>query len=73
MHKNTTSLLNNILQYEEIPKRLSLLKDAYKGEECFIISAGPSLKGYSYSYLKEKFIYLILLTFNHIIIIIPLI
>jgi hypothetical protein len=54
MHKNTKNLLNNILQYEEIPKRLSLLKDAYKGEECFIISAGPSLKDYNYDYLKEK-------------------
>ena len=42
MHKNTKNLLDDILQYEEIPKRLSLLKDAYKGEECFIISAGPS-------------------------------
>ena len=44
MHKNTTELRNQILQYEDIPDRLRLLKDTYKGETCYIVSAGPSLK-----------------------------
>ena len=54
MHKNTHNLKNNILQYEDISDRLQLLKDSYKDETCYIVSAGPSLKNYSTEYLKEK-------------------
>ena len=54
MHKNTTELRNQILQYEDIPDRLRLLKDTYKGETCYIVSAGPSLKNYTREYLRSK-------------------
>ncbi len=54
MHKNTLNLINNINQYENIPDRLKLLKDSYKDETCYIVSAGPSLKNYTQEYLKEK-------------------
>jgi len=54
MHKNTLNLINNINQYEDIPDRLKLLKDSYKDETCYIVSAGPSLKNYTQEYLKEK-------------------
>ena len=54
MHKNTYNLIDNILQYEDIPDRLKVLKDTYKDETCYIVSAGPSLKNYTQEYLKEK-------------------
>ena len=54
MHKNTKDLLYQIGQYENIPDRLKLLEDSYKDEDCYIVSAGPSLKNYSQEYLKEK-------------------
>ena len=54
MHKNTNVLRNKMLQYEDIPDRLKILKDAYKEETCYIVSAGPSLKNYPPEYLKEK-------------------
>lgn len=54
MHNNTNNLLNKILQYEDIPDRLKVLKDSYKNETCYIVSAGPSLKNYSPEYLRDK-------------------
>lgn len=54
MHKNTLAVGANIKQYEDIPDRVNALKDSYKGEDCYIVTAGPSLKNYSEEYLKEK-------------------
>ena len=54
MHKNTSNLRNEILQYEDIPNRLKLLENSYKDEVCYIVSAGPSLNNYTSEYLKEK-------------------
>jgi hypothetical protein len=54
MHSNTNNLINKILQYEDIPDRLQVLKDSYKNETCYIVSAGPSLKQYSQKHLKNK-------------------
>ena len=59
MHKNTYNLIDNILQYEDIPDRLKVLKDTYKDETCYIVSAGPSLKNYTQEYLKEKLVNII--------------
>ena len=42
MHKNIYNLIDNILQYEDIPNRLKVLKDTYKDETCYIVSAGTS-------------------------------
>ena len=34
--------------------KIKLLKDSFKGEECYIITCGPSLNEYEFSKLKEK-------------------
>lgn len=54
MHKNTSSVRKNIGQYEDIPARVEALKDSYKDQDCFIVTAGPSLKNYTEEYLREK-------------------
>ena len=54
MHKLTNELKNTISQYEDISERLNKLKDSYKGETCYIVSAGPSLKNYQVDELKNK-------------------
>ena len=47
MIKNITEQLKKDLQkYESIPERIEALKDSYKGETCYIVSAGASLKNY---------------------------
>jgi hypothetical protein len=33
---------------------VKFLKDKFKGEECYILTAGPSIKDYSSEYLKKK-------------------
>jgi len=54
MHKRTSILNKQINQYEDIPDRVNTLKDFYKGEDCYIVTAGPSLRNYSEEYLKKK-------------------
>ena len=55
MIKNITEQLKKDLQkYESIPERIEALKDSYKGETCYIVSAGPSLKKYTQKELKDK-------------------
>lgn len=54
MHSKTLDVRKNIGQYEDIPLRVDALKDSYKDEDCFIVTAGPSLKNYSKDYLREK-------------------
>ena len=55
MIKSITEQLKKDLQkYESIPERIEVLKDSYKGETCYIVSAGPSLKNYEPEYLKSK-------------------
>ena len=55
MIKSITEQLKKDLQkYESIPERIEALKDSYKGETCYIVSAGPSLKNYEPEYLKSK-------------------
>ena len=54
MKLNTKNIKNNILEYEDIPDRVDALRDKYKGERCYIVGAGPSLKNYTPEYLKDK-------------------
>lgn len=54
MKQTTKQIRDKILSYENIPERISALKDTYKDEKCYIIGAGPSLNNYSQEYLKEK-------------------
>ena len=46
MKEITQSVKNKILTYEEIQDRVDVLKDTYKGQKCYIVGAGPSLKNY---------------------------
>jgi hypothetical protein len=54
MNSKTSELFKLINQYDDIPDRLNQLKDYYKGETCYIVSAGPSLKKYERKFIKEK-------------------
>ena len=54
MKKVTPDIKANICKFEDIPDRINALKDAFKGEKCYIIGAGPSLKNYTQEYLREK-------------------
>jgi hypothetical protein len=54
MHSKTHDLIKTIHTFEDIPDRLNVLKDAYKGETCYIVSAGPSLKNFQVDFLREK-------------------
>tara|TARA_Y100000310_G_scaffold93674_1_gene91188 strand:+ start:158 stop:955 length:798 start_codon:yes stop_codon:yes gene_type:complete len=54
MHDKTKELRNRMLQYEDIPDRLVVLRDAYKGETCYIVTVGPSIKNYEEDYLRDK-------------------
>ena len=44
----------NLFSYSSAKKKLELLKDKYKGQECYILTCGPSLKSYNPNFLKEK-------------------
>jgi len=70
MHKNTYDLRNKIIQLEDIPERLLHLKDAYKGETCYVVSAGPSLKNYTddelQTALKDELVISVKQSFNRI-------
>ena len=54
MNKKTFELKEKILQFEDISDRLKVMRDWYKGETCYIVSAGPSLKDIKINYLKSK-------------------
>ena len=54
MHKLTDKIRNKMLNYEDIPDRLKVLKNAYKGETCYITTVGPSIKDYEEDYLRDK-------------------
>ena len=53
MKKVTPDIKANICKFEDIPDRINALKDAFKGEKCYIIGAGPSLKNYTQEYLEK--------------------
>ena len=54
MNKKTKDIIKKILQHDDISDRLELLKDTYKGETCYIVSAGPSLKDIETDELRDK-------------------
>ena len=47
-------LKDQFTTYTHMRDRLDLLKDAFKGEECYILTCGPSLTEYKVANLKEK-------------------
>lgn len=44
MHKNTKTVISNLRSKESLEERLNSLKNAYSGEDCYILTAGPSIK-----------------------------
>ena len=54
MNKKTKDIIKEILKHDDISDRLELLKDTYKGETCYIVSAGPSLKNIETDELRDK-------------------
>ena len=47
-------LKKKFTEFDHTRDRLDLLKDAFKGEECYILTCGPSLAEYEVEELKEK-------------------
>lgn len=43
MHKHTKTLLSNLRRENKFENKLGLLKDAYPGEDCYILTGGPSI------------------------------
>ena len=39
---------------KDYEKKIQMLHNAFQGEDCYILTCGPSLKEYDFSYLKEK-------------------
>ncbi len=54
MRPQTLPLKRRLSQTQILAEKISLLKDSYQGEECFILTAGPSLNDYPQEYLREK-------------------
>ena len=54
MHRITKELRNRMLQFEDISDRLNIMKNWYRDETCYIVSAGPSLKDIDIDYLRSK-------------------
>ena len=68
MHSNTLNLKNKMLQYEDIPDRIKVLHNAYKGETCYIATVGPSLKDCENILLLSKHKKINILTILNIIV-----
>jgi glycosyltransferase involved in cell wall biosynthesis len=45
---------SSMAKEKKIEKKLAHLKDAFKGETCYILNCGPSLRSYDPDYLREK-------------------
>ena len=52
--ERTRSLKNIIKNLKTYKEKIMCLKDVYKGEECYVLTCGPSLNEYDKEYLKEK-------------------
>jgi len=59
-----------VLWSNSTQKKLDLLKDIHKGEDCYILTCGPSLKNYTPEFLKERLrgkkIFAIKQAYNHV-------
>ena len=48
------SITEKIRSYSKDSKKIELLKDAFKGQDCYILTCGPGLKQYTPEFLKDK-------------------
>jgi glycosyltransferase involved in cell wall biosynthesis len=67
---NSEDVKERVKSYSSDSRKINLLKDSYKDEDCYIITCGPSLKEYSPEFLKEKLkgklVFAIKQAYNHI-------
>ena len=54
IEEKTISLKKQMWELEEIPDRVNLMKDWYKDETCYIVTAGPSLRNFEKEWLRER-------------------
>jgi hypothetical protein len=54
MKPQTDKLKKQLKQLTSVEEKIQLLKNKYKDEECYILTAGPSIKDYDPEYIKEK-------------------
>lgn len=61
---------NNIHNIASNKKKIELLKNKHEGEDCYILTCGPSLKDYDADFLKEKLkdkkVFAVKQAFNHV-------
>jgi len=53
-NSKTSFLKSKINSQSDAKKKVDILKDSFKGQDCYILSCGPSLKNYSPEFLREK-------------------
>lgn len=54
MRPKSEELKQKLKKITLLKDKVDLLKDTYKDEECYILTAGPSMKDYDAVYIKEK-------------------
>lgn len=55
VNSKTLKLKNNCNMLGiDYKSKIKMLKDSFKGEDCYILTCGPSIKEYDFDYLKEK-------------------
>jgi hypothetical protein len=54
MRKQTKDIKKQLQSLNTLEEKINLLKDTYKGEGCYILTSGPSMKDYTSEYLREK-------------------
>lgn len=54
MKEQTLTLKQLAQKSKDLQEKVDLLKDAYKGEKCFLLTCGPSIKNFSSDYLQNK-------------------
>ena len=54
MHSKTEELKKLLKKQKTIQEKLVILKNAYEGESCYIITCGPSLNELDHSILRQK-------------------
>lgn len=61
---------NNIHKIASNKKKIQMLKNKHEGEDCYILTCGPSLKNYNPDFLKEKLkdkkVFAVKQAFNHV-------
>lgn len=54
MRPQTKDIKKQLKEYKTLKEKVDYLKDKYKDEECYILTAGPSVNDYAAEYIREK-------------------